>query len=299
MSLNVIDLFCGCGGLSLGFTRAGFNVVGAYDCWDIALDCYNLNFDHKATNLDLSCVDEVIKTVKKKDFLMIIGGPPCQDFSSAGIRKENKRAELTKSFASIIAECRPKFFLMENVDPAKKSIAYLQAKEIFEHSGYGLTELSLDASYFGVPQRRRRFIVIGGLGEKQDFIRDIVLAKKTEFALTVKEKYPDFDVDYYYRHPRSYSRRGIFSIAEPSPTIRGVNRPIPSNYKFHRGDKTTGKDVRALTSFERALIQTFPKDYKWPTVSKQTLDQLIGNAVPVEFAKTLAQSIREYIEKEK
>jgi len=100
---------------------------------------------------------------------------------------------------------------------------------------------------------------------------------------------------YYYRHPRSYMRRGIFSIYEPSPTIRGVNRPIPDNYKKHKGDPVAvNHEVRALTTKERSLIQTFPDDFIF-NGNKTELEQIIGNAVPVKLAEFIAQCIKEYI----
>ena len=91
----------------------------------------------------------------------------------------------------------------------------------------------------------------------------------------------ELDIKFYYRHPRSYARRGIFSIDEPSPIIRGVNRPIPAGYIPHPTDPIkdlTG--IRALTSVERSMIQTFPKDFKF-IGTKTSIEQMIGNAVPV------------------
>lgn len=103
--------------------------------------------------------------------------------------------------------------------------------------------------------------------------------------------------EYYYRHPRTYDRRGIFSIYEPAPTIRGSNRPLPPEYKCHPQDAIDPKEgVRALTFRERALIQTFPDDFVWlnsPTIN----NQLIGNAVPVKLAEYVAWCIKDYREK--
>ena len=74
----------------------------------------------------------------------------------------------------------------------------------------------------------------------------------------------ELDIDYYYRHPRNYSRRAIFSVDEPSPTVRGVNRPIPESYQKHRGDAADpSENVRPLTTIERARIQTFPDNFKF------------------------------------
>jgi DNA (cytosine-5)-methyltransferase 1 len=96
------SLFCGVGGLSLGFQEAGIPVVASFDNWDKAIDIYNANFSHKAARLDISNVVDSIKELKKHSFNMIIGGPPCQDFSHAGKRKEEARAELTKCYADIV-----------------------------------------------------------------------------------------------------------------------------------------------------------------------------------------------------
>ena len=84
---------------------------------------------------------------------IIIGGPPCQDFSQAGKRQEGERANLTECFAHIVKSVRPKWFLMENVDRAQRSQAYLMARKIFVKAGYGLTEKVLNANVFGVPQK--------------------------------------------------------------------------------------------------------------------------------------------------
>ena len=86
--MRVVDLFCGCGGLSLGFQNAGLDVVAAYDKWETALDVYRLNFGHIAEELDLTDVENSVSTIRHFEPDMIVGGPPCQDFSSAGKRDE-------------------------------------------------------------------------------------------------------------------------------------------------------------------------------------------------------------------
>ena len=99
------------------------------------------------------------------------------------------------------------------------------------------------------------------------------------------------DIEHYYRHPRTYGRRAVFSIDEPSPTVRGVNRPIPRNYRIHPGDTAPiSMNVRPLTTIERSYIQTFPRDFVFEG-SKTDLEQMIGNAVPVKLAEYVAKSI--------
>ena len=229
--MRTVDLFCGCGGLSLGFQRAGYDIVGAFDCWEAALNCYTNNFKHEAHYLDLSKKNLALKEIRPLNPDIIIGGPPCQDFSSAGKRKEGNRASLTISFAKIINSVRPQYFVMENVSRAKSSIAYKDAKIIFKKAGYGLTEQVLDASKCGVPQKRKRFFCIGALNEEDGFLDTYLAANQSVLPLSIRTYFNqnnyDLPFDYYYRHPRSYSRRAIFSVDEPSPTIRGVNRPKP------------------------------------------------------------------------
>ena len=93
--MKAVDLFAGCGGMSLGFQNAGFNIVAAFEFWDIAAECYEKNFNHPVFRTDLSDVDLAIKQISAFSPDLIIGGPPCQDFSHAGKRIESSRASLT------------------------------------------------------------------------------------------------------------------------------------------------------------------------------------------------------------
>lgn len=294
---KVVDLFAGCGGLSQGFINAGFNVVAAFEKWDAAADCYELNFDDPVFREDLSDVDASVEHVMRFHPDIIIGGPPCQDFSHAGKRVEASRAGLTEAFAKIIAEIKPTYFLMENVDRAQKSHAYSEARNIFKDAGYGLTERVLLASKCGVPQRRKRFFCIGVLDGEDGALDELLTANLSEKEMTVRDYLGDsLDTEFYYRHPRNYNRRGVFSIDEPAPTMRGVNRPIPKGYPGHPNDACPiSEKVRPLTTLERSLIQTFPADYKWKG-SKTDREQMIGNAVPVNLGAYVARALKAYIE---
>ncbi len=293
--LRVIDLFAGCGGLSLGFQNAGFDIAAAFDNWDPAIRVYGLNFEHPITKMDLG--DGVdIQHLARSNPEVIIGGPPCQDFSSAGWRDETLgRADLTRSFAKIVAQLKPQFFVMENVDRIRGSRALRAAIEIFRAAGYGLTCELLDASRCGAPQIRKRFFTIGELRGEDHFLSPYLIGLMRDRAMTIREYLGDgLGIQYYYRHPWSYKRRAIFSIDEPSPTIRGVNRPVPGGYSGHSRDAAPiTPDIRPLTTLERALIQTFPPTFKW-TGSKTDLEQLIGNAVPVKLAEYVANCLRLY-----
>ena len=101
-------------------------------------------------------------------------------------------------------------------------------------------------------------------------------------------------LEHYFRVPRSYQRRGVFSIHEPAMTVRGVDRPVPSGYKGHPADPVPlNKAIRTLTFKERSLIQTFPAKFKFEG-TKTNLNQMIGNAVPVQLAKYVARGILRY-----
>lgn len=294
---KIIDLFAGCGGLSLGFQNAGFEIVAAYDNWDEAIDIYKQNFKHPIYKRDLGNTED-LSDMAQHHADIIIGGPPCQDYSSAGHRDEDLgRAKLTIDYAEIIRQLRPRYFLMENVPNIQKSEKLQQVLDVFHKSGYGISRMVMDASKCGVPQKRKRYIVVGGLNEPEGFLDDFLLKGQTKQSMTLREYFGDtLGFQYYFRVPRSYSRRGIFSIDEPSMTIRGVDRPIPPGYKGHPNDPCPlTSDIRTLTPQERSWIQTFPKDFVWGNRSKTNLNQAIGNAVPVKLAEYVANCLKNYI----
>ncbi len=295
--MKVVDLFSGCGGLSLGFAMAGFDIVAAYDNWKVALETYRLNFKHKAVVLDLKDVEHSVDIIRQDKPDMIIGGPPCQDFSSAGKRDENNgRGDLTVCYSDIVDRIRPQWFVMENVERILKTDKLQRAKAIFKQAGYGMSQTVLDASLCGVPQKRKRFILIGALGKEDGFMDHILIDNLAKRPMTVADYLGNsLGIEFYYRHPRSYARRGIFCIYEPSPTIRGVNRPIPQGYQIKHNDPVKSiEGIRPLTTIERSYIQTFPKTFQF-LGSKTEMEQMIGNAVPVNLGRYVALAIKQYM----
>lgn len=294
--MKIVDLFSGCGGLSLGFQNEGFEILAAFDKWEPAVKVYRDNFNHPIYDTDLAS-EEGLEFVKNLKPQMIIGGPPCQDFSSAGKRDETLgRADLTLSYAHIVAKAKPEWFVMENVERIIKSHILKAALHIFKKAGYGISYQVLDASYCGVPQARKRFFLVGHQQSPDNFLNPYFSKNQSSKQMTVFDYLGNsLGIEYYYRHPRSYMRRGIFSIYEPSATIRGVNRPIPKGYTKHEGDPVEiSENVRPLTTKERSLIQTFPEDFIF-NGTKTDLEQIIGNAVPVKLGAYVARCINEYI----
>ena len=296
--MRTVDLFCGVGGLSLGLSRAGFDIVAGVDFWRPALEVYAYNNpEHDAHHVDISDTDSVLTVVSHYRPYCIVGGPPCQDFSTAGNKKEGDRADLTIAFAKIICKTRlrPQYFIMENVARAANSDAVKTATELFKETGYGLSTHILDASLCGVPQKRKRMFIVGAMNTPDNFLTPFVDAKLAKKPMTVRDYFGDnCNFDNYYRHPRNYNRRSVFSADEPSPTIRGVNRPVPKGHKKHTGDTTDASKVSALTTAQRAMIQTFPADYKWHG-SRTAQEQMIGNAVPVNLGQFIGQAVMDYM----
>jgi DNA (cytosine-5)-methyltransferase 1 len=294
--LRTVDLFAGCGGLSLGLAQAGFDVVAAFDHWAPAVAVYRDNFDHPIHDVDLGQLDASGDWSQIAAYApdVIAGGPPCQDFSSAGkLDEAGGRGDMTPAFARCVAQVRPRIAIMENVERAPKSVRYQMAMQILRDAGYGLTLRVLDAAHAGVPQNRKRAFLIAQLGGADDGFGPALESGLSDQPMTVRQYMgAELALDHFYRHPRNYQRRGVFSVDFPSPTVRGMNRPLPTGYPGHPGDSADAHNgrVRALTTAERARLQTFPASFRFAG-SQHAREQMIGNAVPVELAAYVGRQI--------
>ena len=295
--IAAVDLFAGCGGMSLGFEKAGFDIKAAFDKWLPAIKVYRKNFNHPIFEQDLSDPIESAKLVKDYSPTVIFGGPPCQDFSTAGFQDETRgRAILSVSFAKIIAIVKPQWFVMENVATIRNTKSFQRACTIYREAGYGLTCKILNAALCGVPQVRKRMFVIGGLGEPDDFLSNELEEHLANKPMTIREYLGDsLGTNYYFRVPTNYSRRGVFSIDEPSMTIRAVDRPIQPGYKGNPKDSAPVCEARVLTPKERSYIQTFPESFIFEG-GKSDVNTMIGNAVPVNLAKYVATALMHHID---
>ena len=183
---NVLDLFCGCGGLSLGFEEAGYNVLLGIDIWEDALKTYAYNHKHSKTLCaDMSILhgEDVKDIIGDNSVDVIIGGPPCQGFSIAGKRIVNDdRNKLYKGFVRMVEYFKPKAFVMENV-PNILSIGDGAVRETiindFKSLGYTVETKVLTASDYGVPQNRRRAVFVGLTKGNFDFDIPMVAEKVT------------------------------------------------------------------------------------------------------------------------
>lgn len=302
-----VDLFAGCGGMSRGLMAAGIKIGLAVDNWKPAVAVYRANFGHPIRALDLSKWRAAVKAIKPLKPALIVGGPPCQDFSYVGNQPglritEGKRADLTRMFALIVTAVKPEWFVMENVPNVGTSMAYQAARRIFADAGYGLTEMVLKAEDYGVPQYRRRFFCIGRMGDDPQFLEGALLARRGQ-PRSVREFFADQgyapDTDHYFEQPRNRRSRGVFSFDEPALTIIGSGRTdgkIPDTYynPRRRLDSAPTDKARPLRPAERGMIQSFPIEFNWIGKARE-IHQMIGNAVPVKLAEAIGRAIMEYV----
>ena len=192
--LKVLDLFCGCGGLSLGFEMAGFRIVAGVDSWIDALDTFQRNHNGaKAVKADLfsKTPKDIVETIQE-DIDVVVGGPPCQGFSIAGKRMiDDPRNLLYKSFVEFVNVSLPRAFVMENVPniiSMNNGAIKSQIIEDFNRIGYKVLVQVLDSSEYGVPQKRRRAIFVG---IRKDSNREFTFPKGDNSVITTAEAISD------------------------------------------------------------------------------------------------------------
>lgn len=168
--MNVIDLFCGCGGFSKGFEQAGFDIKFGIDVWKDAVITYQRNFPEAvALNEDIINIDgnDILRMTRlsENEIDVIIGGPPCQGFSVSGKRLiDDERNKLYKSFVRLVSELKPKAFVMENVPGLVRLFKGQVAEQVisdFSDIGYRVQMRILSSDNYGVPQQRRRVFFVG------------------------------------------------------------------------------------------------------------------------------------------
>lgn len=248
---TVLDLFCGCGGLSLGFIQAGFDVKLGIDAWSDAIKTFNAthaNAQGIVADLFTACPQEIADQTNLKTVDVIIGGPPCQGFSIAGKRMiDDERNQLYKSFVEFVKFYKPKAFLMENVPNMMsmgKGIIKEQITQDFENLGYFVHSKILMASDFGVPQNRRRAFFVGFKKECDfEFPTAFETPKITAFeaisdlpdySLNDGENYPLASQSQYQKIMRENSQ-GLFNHQVTQHNEKTVNIislvPDGGNYK--------------------------------------------------------------------
>src|SRR6478672_3077776 len=320
--MKIISLFSGCGGLDLGFRKAGFEVVWANEKDASIWETYE--FNHPETQLDRRDICNITSS-EIPDCIGIIGGPPCQSWSEAGSGRgiNDSRGQLFYEYIRIVMDKKPLFFLAENVSgilAAKHTPALNNIVDAFKNAGYQVACKLLNSKNFEVPQDRKRVIIVGyheKLGkafeypsgsEKNFTLKDAIfdLTSIEPFKSSRLEKkqcvipnheYMDMGFSSIYM-----SRNRVRSWSEPSFTIQAGGRHAPIHPQANKMilvekdkrifDPKSPQPYRRLSVRECARIQTFPDDFIFKYKNIADGYKMVGNAVPVNFAKALAQKIR-------
>ncbi len=341
-----IDSFCGAGGLGLGLKRAGFEILLSFDIDQICIDTINANkkyFNHPAEAADITNMlnGELLKKchLKRGELFLLAGGPPCQGFSIQRRGEDTDiRNELVLKYGKLIDELFPMYFVMENVTgiAGKRGKTILeQLIESVERIGYSVHVECLDAQNYGVPQRRRRYIIVGerkDLGEHYKYPTPSSARKTVRDTIGYLPEPPEDGSDYpgipLHRRDRlsPLNLQRIRAIKEgqgrddlPDELLADCHKIDSSVIGFRsvygrmawddvaptitaRFDSfTRGKfghpvQDRSISLREGALLQTFPKDFVF-TGNKVDVARQIGNAVPPLLAERIGESIIECYKK--
>jgi DNA (cytosine-5)-methyltransferase 1 len=322
--MKIVSLFSGTGGLDRGFENEGFKVVWANEYDKSIWSTFESNFPH--TVLDKrNIVDINPNDAPACDG--IIGGPPCQSWSEAGAARgiNDPRGQLFNDYIKFIKAKKPKFFLAENVQGllfSKHSDALDNIFKAFLKIGYNVSYHLLNSNDYGVPQDRKRVIIVGypvSYGEHfippepeeyKPTLKDAIwdLRKNAKPALRKNKANPKLKIPNHEYMIGSFStmymsRNRVRSWDEPSFTIQAGGRHAPCHpqapkmvkvkkdkMKFKHGST---KLYRRLSVRECARIQTFPDSHIFNYESVPDGYKMIGNAVAVDFAAKIAAKIRD------
>ena len=325
--MKIISLFSGCGGLDLGFEKAGFEIPIANEYDKTIWATFKAN--HPKTHL----IEGDIRQIKEEDFPDeidgIIGGPPCQSWSEAGSLRgiNDSRGQLFFDYIRILNSKRPKFFLAENVSGMlanRHNEAVQNILKMFDECGYNVSLTLVNAKDYGVAQERKRVFYIGFRKElnvdfkfpqgstydddKKIVLKDIIwdLRDTAVPALDKNQTNPDAinNNEYFIGSysPIFMSRNRVKAWNEQGFTVQASGRQCqlhpqaPKMVKYAENDFrfVEGKEhlYRRMTIREVARLQGFPDDFKF--IYKNTNDayKMIGNAVPVNLAYEIAESIK-------
>ena len=333
--MNVISLFSGCGGLDLGFEKAGFSIPVANEFDSTIWETFRVN--HPDTYL----IEKDILQVTKKEVAAhissevdgIIGGPPCQSWSEAGSLRgiNDKRGQLFFEYIRILEEFAPKFFLAENVSgmlAPRHSGAVRRILDLFDKAGYDVSLTLVNAKDYGVAEERKRVFYIGFRKDldirfsfpkgstksdsKKLTLRDVIWDLQFTAVPSADKNYHNPDAinnnEYFTGSfsPIFMSRNRVKTWDEQAFTVQASGRQCqlhpqaPTMIKFGKNDCrfVEGKEhlYRRMTIREVARIQGFPDDFKFLYKNTNDAYKMIGNAVPVNLAYEVACSIRDHLE---
>jgi DNA (cytosine-5)-methyltransferase 1 len=306
--MNSIDLFAGAGGMSYGFELENFNTVLGIEEEESFCKTFRYNIPAVCLNEDLTKIEPSSIPVSKNQVDLVLGGPPCQDFSVANYySRGGEKTNLVFVFSKWVEYFDPEVFVMENVSGIKSvGNIFKELKQEFKKLGYNLSYNIINSANCDVPQERKRMIIIGSKkysfdlsynSEKTKTVRDafknLPKVKSGEKDDSVNNhKAPNHkqktikrikNTEYGEELFDSWSEKIRLNPNKPSPTLKAGKR---ANYHFAHP-----KDNRGLTIRERARLQSFPDSFLFKGTMTEKRTQT-GNAVPVKLARTVAKTIK-------
>lgn len=332
---TAIDLFSGCGGLTVGLKRAGFRVVGAVEIDPLSIKTYKANHkDVTVWETDIRDLDPAklvtVLGLRERRLDLIAGCPPCQGFSTIRTLNgafviDDPRNDLLLEFQRFAEALRPRVIMMENVPGLAEDERFVSFCRRMKKIGYLGEHRILNAAEYGVPQRRRRLIYLAGHGMKIPFAEPVRRMKTVEDAIGGLPKAGESG-DPMHDMPEKRTPR-IMELIRRIPKDGGSRTDLPEGDQLDCHKRCNGfKDVygrmawgdvaptitsgcfnpskgrflhpvenRAITMREAALLQGFPRRYKFPTDSKSAVALMIGNALPPEFIKWHADEIHKHL----
>jgi DNA (cytosine-5)-methyltransferase 1 len=314
-----IELFCGCGGLSTGFLDAGIQIAAGFDIDRRAIEAYNYNHAYRGSHglvLDIAKVSgaDLLKSAKIKKVDILLGGPPCQPFSIVGKRlgANDDRADMIFHFLRLIKELRPKAFFFENVPNFMKideGRLFNRLVSILRAQSYAVTAKIVAAADFGLPQIRRRLLIVGARHvSKVEFPQETHGVNRIPYVAARKALGDLPDAAYFgecgiYNHEPTEHTLGMlerFSKLEPGKreTSSFHDRLHPDRPSFTlragTGNFSPLRPIhysqdRVITVRESARLQGFDDKFIWPDwIPRLQQYRQVGNAVPPPLAKAIA-----------
>jgi DNA (cytosine-5)-methyltransferase 1 len=292
--MSIADLFCGPGGASIGFNDF-FDVTLAVDWKPDPCRTYRKNLTGVVKQKDIRNLSG-----SQKDFdgiMGVIAGPPCKPFSMLNTRKDpnDPRRNLWKDFMRIVEEVKPKFFLMENVptifNDIKKGILN-EGKRL----GYIVSHKILDSSNYGVPQTRKRWIVVG---TKKPFAFP---SAQPSIAKTVKTAFDQIQENKGFGNtrPKTLERFSEVPVGKWVPISSGRfrnairlswNHPAPTVINITKVYMIHPLEIRLITETEAAVLQDFPPDYGF-VGNRTSRTQQIADAAPASLMRAIAKQLQ-------
>ncbi|MCG2711437.1 MAG: DNA cytosine methyltransferase [Candidatus Omnitrophica bacterium] len=332
---NAIDLFAGCGGLSEGLKQAGFCTIAACEIDPVAVATYRLNHPSVTVfenDIKLVNTSEVKKLLGGEPLHLLAGCPPCQGFSS--LRRLNKkrsvrdgRNSLVDEYYRFIEKLRPLTIMMENVPGLQNYFKFQNMIKKLERMGYRLDTAVVNVADYGVPQRRKRLIVVGSLLNEIKIAPSVNIKKTVAMCIGSIESIQETK-DSLHKIVAKHTDK-IMEMIRLIPKDGGSRTDLPKKYilKCHKRDNVGFNDIygrlkwddcsstitggclnpskgrflhpsehRAITAREAALLQTFPMNYEFPTnATKTKIALMIGNALPPEFCRLQAKNILDHL----